>query len=162
IQYGDPANTPDVAFGYDTAGNRTRMTEYGGSGFTSPVRETLYGYDDARRLTSVGFDTNADNSVDETVSYEYDAGGLRTKLTLPGGTDSITYVYNARGELVSLIDWDDQETRLAYDNIGRHIATVRPNGLRSRYTYDPASRLRLLRHTQGQRTLDHFAYEVDG
>lgn len=162
IQYGDPANTPDVAFAYDAAGNRSRMTEYGAASFTSPVRETLYGYDDVRRLTSVGFDTDADSSVDETVSYEYDAGGLRTRLTLPGGTDSITYSYNARGELVSLTDWDDQASQFAYDNIGRHIATLRPNGLRSRYTYDAASRLRLLRHTQGQRTLGHFAYEVDG
>src|SRR5690606_22419123 len=89
IQYGDPASTPDVVFEYDAAGNRSRMTEYGGAGFTSPVRETLYDYDAVRRLTSVGFDTDANSSVDETVSYEYDAGGLRTQLTLPGGTDSI-------------------------------------------------------------------------
>ena len=162
IQYGDPTSTPDVTFGYDAAGNRTRMTEYGGAGFTAAVRETRYGYDAVRRLTSVGFDHDADSSVDETVSYEYDAGGLRTKLTLPGGTDSITYVYNAKGELVSLMDWDDQETRLAYDRAGRHIATIRANGLRSRYSYDAAGRLRLLRHTAGQRTLGHFAYEVDG
>jgi hypothetical protein len=32
----------------------------------------------------VGFDNDGNGTVDETVSYEYDAGGLRTKLTLPG------------------------------------------------------------------------------
>ena len=94
VAYGAPGVTPDVRFAYDAAGNRSQMTEYSGAGFTSPIRETTYSYDDARRLTSVGFDNDGGGAVDETVSYEYDAGGRRTKMTLPGSQD-ITYTYDA-------------------------------------------------------------------
>lgn len=161
ITYGNPANTPDVLFAYDLFSNRTQMTEYSGAGFTTPVRETIFGYDDARRLTSVGFDNDGDTTVDETVSYAYDAGGLRTQLTLPG-SKVISYTYDERGQLVSLTDWDDQTSTFGYDKVHRHVVTERENGLRSRYTHDAAGRLRLLRHTQGGLTAAHFAYEVDG
>jgi RHS repeat-associated protein len=110
--------------------------------------------------TQVGFDNDGNGTADETVGYEYNAGGLRTKLTLPGSL-SVTYTYNQRGQLVSLTDWDSQRTVLAYDNIGRMVTAERANALRSRYTYDAGGRLRMLRHTAGKKTLAHFAYEVD-
>ncbi len=157
IGFGDPANTPDVQLAYDAAGNRSRMSEYNHVG---RIRETLYDYDDVHRLTSVNFDNDGNGTVDETVSYEYDAGGLRTKLTLPGSLN-VVYTYNERGELVSLTDWDGQPTGFAYDLAGRLIAAERANGLRSRYQHDAAGRLRLLRHTKDARTLGHFEYQVD-
>jgi RHS repeat-associated protein len=160
IAYGDPATTPDVKFAYDTAGNRTKMSEYTGAGFTNRNREATYSYDDVRRLTSVGFDNDGNGSVDETVSYEYDAGGLRTKLTLPGSLN-ITYLYDARGQLISLTDWDSQQSQFAYDLAGRHVATDRANGLRSTYQHDAAGRLRVLRHVKGFKTFGHYAYKVD-
>ena len=155
-----PKLTPDVQFAYDKVGNRTAMSEYTGANFTNLVRETQYGYDDLRRLTNVGFDNDGDSTVDETVSYEYEAGGLRTRLTLPGNL-SVTYNYDVKGRLISLTDWDDQTTTFAHDNANRLLATVRANGLRSRYSYDAVSRLRWLRHTQNSKTLAHFAYQVD-
>lgn len=160
IAYGAPTVTPDVKFTYDNAGNRVKMSEYSGAGFTNRIRETTFGYDDVRRLTSAGFDTDGSGSVDETVSYEYDAGGLRTKLTLPGSLN-VVYTYDQKGRLVSLTDWDNQPTQMAYDLAGRHIATERANGLRSRYEHDAAGRLKRLRHTKAFRTLAHFEYEVD-
>ncbi len=161
IGYGDPANTYDVVFTYDAAGNRTLMAEYSDTAHQTEARITQFSYDSARRLVNVGFDHDGDASVDETVSYEYDLSGHRTQLTLPGSLD-ITYVYDQKGRLISLTDWDGHETQFAYDNANRLIAAERANALRSRYTYDSAGRLRLLRHTQGRKTLAHFAYEVDG
>lgn len=160
ITYGDPTTTPDVTFAYDVAGNRQTMSEFGGASFTNKVRETSFTYNATRRMTSVGFDTDGGGTVDETVSYEYEAGGQRSKLTMPGDLN-VTYTYNAKGQLVSLTDWDDQRTRFSYDAAGRHTATERANGFTTRYKYDAGGRLRLLRHTQGKRTLGHFAYEVD-
>ena len=157
IDYGAPTTTPNVAFTYNAAGNRTQMTETGSS---STIREMNYAYDDVHRLTSVGFDNDGSGSIDQTVGYEYDAGGLRTRLTLPGSLN-VVYTYDQRGQLVSLTDWDSQATQFAYDNVGRHIATVRANGLRSRYEYDAASRLRALRHTSASKTLAQFIYTVD-
>ncbi len=154
-----PKNTPDVLFGYDAAGNRVTMNETNDGGATW-VRKTAYTYDKARRLTSAGFDKDGNGTLDETVSYEYDAGGLRTKLTLPGAL-SVMYSYDTKGQLTSLTDWASQKTQYTYDNVSRLTSAERSNGLRSYYKYDAASRLRLLRHTAKSKTLGHFAYEVD-
>ncbi len=150
--------TPDVAFAYDIAGNRTQMTERTG---TTDNRITHFGYDDQRRLTSVGFDSNGDGTVDETVSYAYDAGGLRTQMTLPG-SKTIAYSYDANGRLIGLTAWGNQHSDFHYDKAGRHVATQRPNGLLSDYAYDPASRLRRVRHRAGSSLRGQFNYTVDG
>jgi len=155
-----PKRTPDVTFTYDLAGNRAAMVEDDGA---ANVRATGYSYDRARRLTRVDFDTDGDSNTDETVRYEYDAGGLRTRLILPGvGDPSITYAYDAKGRLTGLTDWASHTTTFAFDDANRLANATRANGLRSRYRYDAAGRLRLLRHTEGTRALAHFAYEVDG
>ena len=158
IVYGDPTTTPDVSFGYDEAGNRATMSEYGAA--SALVRETNFGYDTMHRLTSVGFDDDGDGTVDQTVSYQYDAGGLRTQLTLPSSL-SIAYSYDQRGQLVALTDWDGQRTTFAYDQVGRQLATARPNGLRSRSVYDAAGRLLSLRHATPNKLLAQFVYTVD-
>lgn len=153
-----PFTTPNIALSYDAAGNRTLMSE--NTGGVDDIRKTTYSYDALHRLASVAFDASGDGSVIETVSYEYDAGGLRTRLTMPGNLD-VVYTYDQRGQLVSLTDWDSQKTQFAYDNVGRHIATERANGLRSRYQFDAAGRLKRLRYTKDFRTLAHFDYQVD-
>lgn len=158
IGYDAPANTPDVTFTYDAAGNRVAMVEDDG---TANIRITGYAYDDARRLKQVNFDTDGDEDIDESVSYAYDLRGQRTRLTLPGSLDVI-YTYDQKGRLTGLTDWDGHTTTFTHDNANRLVAAERANGLRSRYAYDAAGRLRLLRHTQDARTLGHFAYEVDG
>jgi RHS repeat-associated protein len=160
IAYGAPSVTPDVKFTFNAAGDPAKMTEYSGAGFTSPIRETQYTFDKAHRLKQAAFDTDGNGTIDESVSYEYDAGGLRTKLTLPGSLN-VVYTYDAKGQLVSLTDWDSQQTQFAYDLAGRHVATDRANGLRSNYNYDPAGRLKLLRHSKDFRTLGYFEYQVD-
>ncbi len=150
--------TPDVAFSYDIAGNRTQMTERTG---TTDNRITHFGYDDQRRLTRVGFDTNGDGTVDETVSYSYDAGGNRTQMTLPG-SKTITYSYDANGRLIGLTAWGNQHSDFHYDKAGRHVSTQRPNGLSSDYAYNPAGHLRRVRHRAGSSLRGQFNYTVDG
>ncbi len=99
--------------------------------------------------------------MDETVSYAYDAGGLRTQMTLPG-SKTIAYSYDATGRLIGLTAWDDQHSDFHYDKVGRHVGTQRPNGLSSGYAYDPASRLRRVRHRAGSSLRGQFNYTVDG
>ncbi len=134
------------------------MTERTG---TTDNRITHFGYDAARRLTSVGFDSNGDGTVDETVSYAYDAGGNRTQMTLPG-SKTITYSYDEVGRLIGLRDWDDQPSDFHYDEVGRHMATQRPNGLSSDYAYNPTGHLRRVRHRAGSSLRGQFNYTVDG
>lgn len=149
-----PKPTPDVTFGYDKGGNRLSMTENNG---VTNVRGTTFSYDQAHRLSAARFDVNGDGSSVQTVSYQYEPGGLRTALVLPGG-QTVNYAYNARGQLIQLTDWNSQAARYDYDNAGRLSAIERANGLRSAYQYDASSRLTQLRHTAGSRTLGHFSY----
>ncbi len=160
VTYDNPANTSDVKMAYDTKGNRAVMSEYSGLNFTSRVRETQYSYDARHRVTSIGFDNEGNGSVDQTVSYQYDAAGQRTRLTMPDDLN-ITYVYDARGRLVSLADWDGHVSQFGYDAVGRPVAAIRPNGLSSRYDYDSAGRLRQIRHHEQNKVLARFLYDVD-
>ena len=153
-----PKQTPDVTFAYDKGGRRTRMTEVNGS---VTVRDTRYGYDQAGRLQQAAFDTNGDGVIDQTVGYQYEAGGLRTAMTLPG-SKTVSYQYDARRQLVSLTDWASQVTTHQYDSLGRLVALNRSMGLRSLYQYDASGRLRTLRHTANGQTLGYHAYSVDG
>jgi len=161
IDYSDLSNTPTVQFTYDSDGNRQKMTELGTG--SSTIRETTYGYDGLGRLISVGFDTDGDSTVDETVSYEYDIAGNRTTLTLPN-TDEINYAYDDQGRLVSMTDWDNQTSTFQYDKLGRHVGTQRSNGFTSKYAYNKAGHLQELRHGEGwntAKTLQSFVYATD-
>ncbi|GAB5426354.1 MAG: hypothetical protein Crog4KO_35010 [Crocinitomicaceae bacterium] len=158
IDYDDDSNTAKVDFEYDILGNRLSMSENDG---TSDIRITGYSYDQRNRLTGVDFDTDGDTVVDESVSYDYDMRGLRTKLTMDGNL-SIAYSYDAKGRLIGLNDWDNQDSQFNYDALNRHIGTVRPNGMRSVYRLDEVGRLRELRHENKKRqTLAMFRYAVD-
>lgn len=162
IQYlsESPKLTPDVTFTYDAAGNRILMSESDG---VDPVRATTYGYDAVRRLIQVDFDTDGDGNADQTLTYVYDAGGLRTRLELPDGK-AVTYTYNARGELtdLALADWETQSTTFSYDHMGRLQSAAQLNGPQTSYHYDEAGHLLDLLHEDGSsNTLAHFEYEVD-
>ena len=157
INYRDIGFIPNVTFTYDTAGNRAAMTETGRYG---AIRETAYGYDDVRRLTSVGFDADGDRVAEQTVSYQYDAGGLRTKLTLPGSLN-IGYSYDQRGQLISLDRLGQPGDQFAYDNVGDRSPAMRDNGLRSRYEYDAGGRLTKSAPCTPSKTLAQFIYTVD-
>lgn len=152
----NPKLTPDVTFAYDRLGNRTEMSELAGS----LVRKTTYGYDDMNRLLSVAEDTDGSGTPDQTVQYEYDAGGLRTKLILPGNL-TVTYTYNARGQLVSLQDWDSQTTTYTYDQAGRNIHTKRPNGFSTHARYDAKGQLKWLQHLSPDELLQEFGFAYD-
>lgn len=160
IDYGAAATTPTVTFGYDITGNRLSMTENDG---TADVRVTEYGYDNANRLNSVGFDTDGDGNIDETVSYRYDQGGLRTHLTIPGNLQ-ITYTYDEKGRLVGLNDLDNGQTDYTYDAVNRHVGTQRPNNVDTTYAYDLAGRIANLKHQEDGASLPllDYTYAVDG
>jgi RHS repeat-associated protein len=79
---------------------------------------------------------------------------------LPGNLN-LTYTYDARGQLISLTDWDNQTTRLGYDGLGRQVRTERQNGVTSQYAYSARGHLSHIRHRQGNRTLAQFSYQTD-
>ena len=153
-----PKPTPDVVFTFDALGRRLTMTEKRGS---ATARKTTFAYDEADRMTSAAFDNDGNGTNDETVSYGYDLGGLRTQVTLPGGLN-IVYGYDARGQLVSVDDPDNAASTLTYDKVGRRKVMTRPNGVTSTHGYDTAGRLLSLLHANGGTTLAQYTYTVNG
>ncbi|CAG0974554.1 hypothetical protein ANRL4_01487, partial [Anaerolineae bacterium] len=122
---------------------------------------TQFSHDLAGRLNQVTFDTDGDGTPEQTVSYRYEAGGLRTQLILPEG-QTVTYQYDVRGQLVGVTDWEDNVTAFRFDQVGRLVQSQRANGFASQYAYDVGGRLVRLSHTRDGQSLGHFEYTVDG
>ncbi len=154
-----PKLTPDVRLAYDGAGNRVAMTE-SVDGWNTLERGTGYRYDAARRLVGVDVDRDGDGAAEETVEYEYDAGGLRTRLVLPDGK-ALVYTYDERGQLRALSDWDNQVVSYRYDEAGRRVSTIRADAFQTLQDYDAAGRLTQLEHRAEGVTLGRFAYTLD-
>ena len=90
-------------------------------------------YDDAGRLTDEVLD-HWDDTVDQTESFSYDLTGNRTQLDRDKGNDgtvdeAITYSYDANDRLLdevldSIVDTDDTTTTYTYDQTQQTSKTV--------------------------------------
>jgi len=110
----------DLTYGYDVAGNRTRV---GGSFartlLPDPVPSATY--DAANRQLTLG---------DKTLSY--DANGNLISLTDVNGT--ILYTWNARNQLVG-ISGPDMNASFVYDGLGRRVKKTIDNNS-TEFLYD--------------------------
>jgi RHS repeat-associated protein len=86
------AATPNVTFGYDSAGNRTSMS--------TTESSVTYGYDTASRMTSEMRTFNG-VSGNFTLSYQYNQSGLLTEITNPWNV-KVGYAYNHAGEMTGV------------------------------------------------------------
>ena len=92
-------------------------------------------YDANRRLTSIT-DSNA-----RTTTYQYDAIGNRTRMTMPDGT-IINYTYDANNRLTNISVPDvGQSFSLAYNSLNRRTTLLYPNAIQTTYTYDAKANL---------------------
>ena len=55
-----------------------------------------------------------------------------------------------KGRLVKMTDFGNNVSTFAYDNVNRHIATMRQDGFRSHYQYDASGRLKRFASPQKQ------------
>lgn len=86
------AATPNVTFGYDSAGNRTSMS--------TSESSVAYGYDTASRLTSESRTFNGLAGT-FTLNYGYNESGQLTEITNPWNT-KVGYTYNYAGEMTGV------------------------------------------------------------
>ena len=94
------------------------------------------------------------------MSYEYDAVGNRTKMTMPDGK-VIIYKYDSNNRLIELTS-DAGTFYFTYDSLGRRIRLSLPNGTYATYNYDSAGRLTNLTHkTSSGSVINSFAYTHD-
>jgi RHS repeat-associated protein/CSLREA domain-containing protein len=141
-----PAPDADVTFTYDSAGQRTAMTD--------GLDVTTWGYD------GVGRPLTITQPIVGSVLYGYDSAGNRTSLTYPDGK-VVTYTYDLNSRLVLVKDWLAQMAGYAYDPASRLTTLTLPNGITTTYTYDGANRLSVLTHQTMTQTLASYAYTVD-
>jgi len=125
IVYGS-ATTPNVTYGLDANGNRTSMAD--GTGTTS------YTYDEMNRLLSV----TSPGAI--TVSYRYDVGSNRTKITYPD-TTAVTYTYDKANRLSTVVDWASRTTSYQYNTDSSVSVVSNVNNTSNNYSYDNAGRL---------------------
>jgi RHS repeat-associated protein len=143
-----------VRYAYDAAGHRTHIEypaigksvsyEYDSGGllskFTAPDgRQVRYGYDQHKRLNSM---TLADGGA---IRFGYDIKGQLTSMEYPNGIHA-TWERDASGRLAGVSYRNAAQVeidgcRYAYDDAGRPIRAVGPDGQATEYRYDAAGQL---------------------
>jgi len=181
ITYGVPAGvaaTPNVSFGYDSAGNRTSMTD--GLGSVSYVYNTLSQMtSETRTFTGLGsyalnytYNVSGElksitNPWGAQVGYNYDKVGRVTSVSGSGYVGLTSYVnslsYRAFG--LKQIGYNNGRTlSLQYDNRMRLTEWSTPNVLRMQYNYiwEQSGRVDFARNLDDE-TLDrYFGYDHVG
>ncbi len=138
-------------FQYDNFNNLLAHTNTT-PGYLAGKQTTLFGYN------ALGWKLSETSGTD-TVSYQYNAYGQRTRLTWPDNF-YVSYDYTVSGyPSDQLQDINENGFTLlagfAYDNYGRRVLMARGNGVITRYDYDDLSRLQLL-----ETDLDGSAYDL--
>ncbi|MGM9486050.1 hypothetical protein [Ideonella sp. YS5] len=155
------ANGVDTVFSYDRVGNLTQK-QVGGT-----VVEARH-YDADNRLV----DTVDANEV--RVVYDYDAANRvltrtvdpKDPVTNPDGLELVTsYVYDGKGQAVTVTDPESKVTSFTYDGEGRVLTrTVVMEGtapdLVTTFTYDAGGRTLTVKQPEGQVTL--YGYDRQG
>lgn len=142
-QDGQPATTarPAVHYGYNTAGNRTQVTDPLG-------HTTTTAYDKAGRPTSItspAYTPPTGTQLTPTTSMSYDPAGLLTEITDARGNTTRLH-YDALGNPVrleepELSNHSQPGTWLAeYDLAGERLSVTNPVGARTEATYDDLGR----------------------
>ena len=134
-------------------------------------RDIYYGYDVGDRLLYARFDSSAGEGVTQTydafglmltsninmdgvsrtLSYEYDAGSRRTRITHPNG-QSYTYDFDDAGRLEGLYEGSavtSTERLMGFTYTSRGLVDIRtePGGTNVNHGYDAIGRLTSMAHT---------------
>ena len=176
-----------MSYAYDAVGNRVQRTDYNGTvtnytydnlnrltTTTYPTRAASYVYDPLGNLTrvtnengviNIGYDSryrvsSFNDPFFYGISYNYDAAGNRTKLSLNGATYA-TYAYDAANRMTSLKDGANQDFPHNYDAANRLTSRGAPNGVTTSFAYDNLDRLTGLAHVKGTTTLINNQYQYN-
>lgn len=136
-------------FQYDDTGRRTSMYDWSGM--------TVYRYD------QVGYLCQIDGpAINDTISYEYDAAGNRTKMIDQDGGVT-TYEYDQLNRMTKITDPQGESTTYTYDPLSNIVNQAYPNNTQTSYLYDSLNRIVRLANekTGGQEVISSFDYTYD-
>lgn len=152
-----PANTTETivtGYGYDLAGNLTRLTD-------GENNTTVYTYNTYNLVEEVIEPTTSDHPTlaDRTWTTSYDAGGLPISETLPGGV-TVTRTFDELGRLTAESGSGDGTAgrTLGYDRAGLLTEVDHPDGTID-YGYDDRG---LLTEVTGPAGTAGYEYDLAG
>ncbi len=143
---------------YDGAARASSRTDPGGStlsasygvdngitGLGAGNAQISFDYSGLQRNTSNRLVSYTD-SFGNQVTYQYNAAGQVSAMTLPGG-NTVTYQYDRTHRLSMVSDWAGNFAVYRYDAAGYPVSVTVSGGPIAVYQYDPARRLRALMST---------------
>ncbi|MHB1685218.1 MAG: RHS repeat-associated core domain-containing protein [Bacilli bacterium] len=117
-------------FEYDDHGNVVKFTDSGTG------QAEYFSYNPDQQVSRVTFKGNSTTGNANDLSYLYDADGRITKITNNTNATSITFTYNALGELAQETTWDGRTIAYTYDNVGNRTSmSVTQNGTTTTTAY---------------------------
>ena len=131
---------------YDSSGNLIGVTD-------AAKRKTTYRYNADNRISEV---TYSDGKT-PTVTYEYNADGLRTKMK--DGTGTSTYTYDQLDRLTEAEDGNKEIVKYEYDLANHKTKISYPNGKAVARAFDKDGRLEKVTDWLSHATT--FAYDQD-
>ncbi|MDP9301939.1 MAG: DUF6531 domain-containing protein [Actinomycetota bacterium] len=149
------SGTPTCASSYESTLNLTydgggRLTQIADS--TTGAGTIIRGFDDLDRLTS-------EQSLQGTVSYEYDNASRRSKMTVTGQT-AVTYGY-FNDNLIQSLTRGTKVVGFTYDGANRPATETLPNGVVQTYTFDVANELTKISYDDGATNYGVLSYGYD-
>jgi len=139
-----------ATFSYDATGNQT-LTEHRDIAITTV-------YDPLSRPQAV---TSQMDGSTKTIQYAYHNIGNRAYMIDPDG-GRFTYVYDANGQLTSLINPQQDRTTFAYNAVGQRTVKLLANGTRASYSYDAnGNTLQVSNLKSDNTTISSFDYQYD-
>ena len=131
----------ETEFEYDGSGNMTEITKLAG---TEDAVTTKLEYEPGTTNVTAITDPN-----ENTTKFEYGPDGEVLKVTDALGNET-TYGYDAAGQLTSITNPEEEETKLSYEH-GDLVAVTDPLGRTTRSFVDALGRLRTITSPGGQR-----------
>ena len=131
-----PGTAGTISYVYDALGNPARVDHSDGTSFT-------YEYDADRQLisaTGVVIERDANGSVIATNGLRIGRDALRRIESIDFPAGSVTYRYDAVGNVREIEDWLGGITTFSYDAARRRTSIARSNGVHSAFVYDAMSR----------------------
>lgn len=138
---------PAVTFTYTPVGQRATMADASGT--------TTYAYDNRNRLISK-------QTPQGTLIYTYNAASdVQTVRSSHANGIAVDYGYDALNRLETVVDNRLGTTAYTYDAVGNLASDLRPNGVRSTYSYNRTNRLTSLSIGKSTTTLNSYSYALD-
>lgn len=133
-------------FGYDLAGNQTRIRTVGGT-------EQSFQYDAQGNIIGV-----VDGNLNRT-EYRLDKWGRITQIIKADGSTEF-YAYDYAGNITASTDGEGHTTQYKYNRMGKLAAVIDPLGEKEEYHYD--GQARLISKTDRNGVTVEFGYNLYG